>query len=164
MDTLEPHVESAGTPKKTKESDDSFPYASLIKYCDSPDLGDPIMVSTPVRSPELAPSPTERNDRDEEDGTLEKGAASDVPDNDGTTEEVSHQNENATNEDSGANHEYTTLSGDGGFPPDQAECDGHSEELDELGRNFSLLNVTADNAETTEQYSNAAASESDDEF
>ncbi|XP_045919596.1 spermatogenesis-associated protein 7 homolog isoform X2 [Micropterus dolomieu] len=179
LDTFLPHLESGGKQVQTKENNDLFPYASLIKYCDLPDFADPLLVSTPFCSPERTDSPIKTNKKDGDDDSLEKGISppllsQQVSDNTGISDE-NFQNQigiTAPNEEiSNDTHEYTTIVTDEGFHQDHAEVslDGQSEELENLGRSLSeLLHVSSNthynNVETTEQHTNAAASGSDDEF
>lgn len=171
LDAFLPHLESGGKQVETKENSDLFPYASLIKYCDSPDNGDPLLVSTPLCSPERAASPTKTNEKDAEDDNLEN-----VSDNPGIGEEDFDQNQIGTTaadkEVSNNSHEYTSITSDKEFHQDQAEvsCDGGSKELEDLGRSLSeSLHVSSNthytNVETaTEQHTNTVASVSDDDF
>lgn len=179
LDAFLLHKESEGTQLKPKENNDSFPYASLIKYCDSPDNADPLLVSTPLGSPERTASATKTNEKDGEDDNLEKGISSPwlsehVSDNIGIGEGDFHQNQistTVTSEVSNENHEYTTITSDRGFHQDQAEVsyDGQSQELEDLGRSLSQsLHVSSNthynNMESAEQHTDTVASVSDDEF
>ncbi|XP_076605607.1 spermatogenesis-associated protein 7 homolog isoform X1 [Chaetodon auriga] len=179
LDAFLPHQESGGNQVKTTENNDSFPYASLIKYCNSPDYADPLLVSTPLGSPERTASTTKTNEKDEDDDNREKGISSpwlseDVSDNTGISEEDFHQNHTgptAANEVSNENHEYTSITSDRGFHQDEDEvsCDGQSRELEDLGRSLSQSlhvssNTQYNNMETAEQHTNTAASVSDDKF
>lgn len=180
LDTFLPHLESEGKQAKTKENNDLFPYASLIKYCDLPDYADPLLVSTPLRSPERTASPTKTNEKGGEDDNLEKGIGSPwlsehVPDNTGIGDEDFHQNQRGTtvtNKEVGSDsHEYTTITGDQEVHQVQTEVsqDGQSEELEDLGRSLSeSLHVSSNthytNVQTTEQHRDTVASGSDDEF
>ncbi|XP_073339985.1 spermatogenesis-associated protein 7 homolog [Pagrus major] len=158
------HLESEGKQVKTKENNDLFPYASLIKYCDSPGYGDPLYVSTPACSPERTVSPTKTTEKDGEDDNLEKGINSPclsehVSGNMGIGEEEIHQNQAGTPEVVDENHEYATITSDKG--------DGHCKEVEDLGRSLSeSLHVSSNthNVESTEHHTNTAASVSDDEF
>ncbi|XP_071353921.1 spermatogenesis-associated protein 7 homolog [Trachinotus anak] len=181
LDSLLPHLESGGKQVKTKENSDLFPYASLIKYCDSPHYTDVLSVSTTLCSPERTASPTTTNEKNEESNNKEKCIGSPrlsehVTNNTGISEEDFQHSQigtPATNEEvSNENHEYTTVTSDEGFHQDQAEVnyDEQSKELEDLGRSFSeTLHVTSSthchNVETAnEQHANIAASVSDDEF
>ena len=162
-----PHLESEGNQVKTKENSDLLPYASLNKYSDLPGYGDPLYVSTPVCSPERTVSPSKTTEKDGEDDNVEKGINSPclsehVSNNMGISEEEIHPNQAgtpATNEVVDENRECA----------DQAEVsyDGHCKEVEDLGRSLSeSLHVSSNtlNVENTEQYTNTAASGSDDEF
>ncbi|KAM9341554.1 spermatogenesis-associated protein 7 homolog [Symphorus nematophorus] len=72
LDEFLPHLDSDGKSVKTKENNDLFPYASLIKDCDSPDYPHPLLVSTPLCSPERTASPTITNKKGGEADKLEK--------------------------------------------------------------------------------------------
>ncbi len=179
LDTFLPHLESEGKQVKTKENNDLFPYASLIKYCDSPDYADPLLVSTPLCSPDRTASPTKTNEKDGEDDNLEKGISSPwlsehVSDNTGISDEDFHQNQRGTTatniEVSSDSHENTTITDDKEVYQAQAEVShgGQSEELEDLGRSLSeSLHVSSNthytDVQTTEQHTNTA-SVSDDEF
>ncbi|KAE8290040.1 Spermatogenesis-associated protein 7-like protein [Larimichthys crocea] len=52
LDTFLPNLEAGEKQVKTKENNDLSLYASLIKDCDSLGYADPLMVSTPLCSPE----------------------------------------------------------------------------------------------------------------
>ncbi|CAK6966914.1 spermatogenesis-associated protein 7 [Scomber scombrus] len=182
FDKLLPGLEAGDmNHQKTKEDNDLLPYASLIKYGGSPSYADPLLVSTPLCSPERTASPAETGEKAEEDVNQENGISSPsltehVSDNAGLGEEDFYQvhketvetNQEAINE----KHEYTTLSRDEGSHQDQAEVshDGQSEELEDLGRSLSeSLHITnnthCDNTEAAnEQHTNTVASASDDEF
>ncbi|XP_027130555.1 spermatogenesis-associated protein 7 isoform X2 [Larimichthys crocea] len=179
LDTFLPNLEAGEKQVKTKENNDLSLYASLIKDCDSLGYADPLMVSTPLCSPERFDSPTQTTEKYGEDDNLEKGISSPglsehVSNNAGISEEDFDQNQigtTATNEVSNENHENASLSSDKGFHQEleQAEVsyDGQSKELEDLGRSLSKsLHVTSNthynNAEATEQHT--AASVSDDEF
>ncbi|KAI3367620.1 hypothetical protein L3Q82_026459, partial [Scortum barcoo] len=180
LDTFLPHLDSAGKQVKTKENNDLFHYASLIKYCDSPDNAVPLSVSTPICSPGRTASPTKTNEKDGEDDNLEKGISSPwlnehVSIITGTSGEDFHPNQRGTTvtnkEVSSDSHEYTTITGDEEVHQVQAEIshDGQSEELDDLGRSLSeSLHVSSNthytSVQTTGQHTNTAASGSDDEF
>ncbi|XP_044021528.1 spermatogenesis-associated protein 7 isoform X2 [Siniperca chuatsi] len=178
LDAFLPHLESGGNQVKTKENNDLFPYASQMKYCDSPDYADPLLVSTPLCSPERTASPTKTNEEDGDCDNLEKGISSPwlsehVSDNTRISEEGFRQNQigtTATNKEV-SSHKYTTITSDKGFHQDQAEVsyDGQSEEFEDLGRSLSeSLHVSSNthhnNVETAEQHTNTVASVSDDEF
>ncbi|XP_035530651.1 spermatogenesis-associated protein 7 [Morone saxatilis] len=178
LDAFLPDLDSGGKQVKTKESNDQFPYASLIKYCDSPDYADPLLVSTPICSPERTDSPTKTNEMEGEDDNLEKSISSPQlsehisNNNAGISEEDFRQNEigtTVTNEVGNENHE--SITSDTGFHQDQAEgsSDGQSKELEDLEKSLSeslhvSSNTHSDNAETTEQQTNTVANVSDDEF
>lgn len=182
LDTLLPELESGDMKQqKTKEDNDLFPYASLIKYCGSPDHADPLLVSTPLCSPERSASPATTNEKAEEDDNQENGIGSPslnehVSDNTGISEDDFHHVHKATVETNkeaiNQKHEYTTLSRDEEFHQDQAEAsyNGQSKELEDLGRSLSeSLYITStthcDNMEAAnEQHTNTVASVSDDEF
>ncbi|XP_054470396.1 spermatogenesis-associated protein 7 homolog [Anoplopoma fimbria] len=180
LDSILPHLESGGKHVKTKKDSDLFPYASLIKYSDSPDYADPLLVSTPLCSPETtAASPTkaeeEGADDNQEGGISSPRLSEHVSDNTGISEE-DHQNQIGTTETSkevsNENHEYNPITSEEGVHQDQAEVsnDGQSKELEDLGRSLSeSLHVSSNkhcnNVETdTEQHTNTIASVSDDEF
>ncbi|KAL7380254.1 hypothetical protein ABVT39_014524 [Epinephelus coioides] len=164
FDSFLPHLESEGNQVKTKEDNDAFPYASLIKYCDSPDYADPLMVSTPLCSPEItAASPTKTNEKDGEDVSQEKGIGSPWFSDDHLNQTGAPESKEVSNE----SQEYTTIVSD--KDQDEDGYDGQSKELEDLGRNLSeslhVSSNTHNNVETaTEQHTNTAASVSDDEF
>ncbi|XP_049918638.1 spermatogenesis-associated protein 7 homolog isoform X1 [Epinephelus moara] len=164
FDSFLPHLESEGNQVKTKEDNDAFPYASLIKYCDSPDYADPLMVSTPLCSPEMtAASPTKTNEKDGEDVSQEKGIGSPWLSDDHLNQTGAPESKEFSNE----SQEYTTIASD--KDQDEDGYDGQSKELEDLGRNLSeslhVSSNTHNNVETaTEQHTNTAASVSDDEF
>ncbi|XP_042357024.1 spermatogenesis-associated protein 7 isoform X2 [Plectropomus leopardus] len=177
LDPFLPHLDSDGHQVKTKEENDVFSYASLIKYCDSPNYADPLAVSTPLHSPETtAASPTHANEKEGEDMNQEKGISSPrlsehVSDNTGISEE-DHQNQigtTETNEVSTESHEYTTITSDKG-DQDEVINDGLSKELEDLGKSLSeTLHVSSstqhNNVETAaEQHTKIVASVSDDDF
>ncbi|KAM7403258.1 hypothetical protein PAMA_003943 [Pampus argenteus] len=182
LDTFVPQLESGDVKQqKTKESNDLFPYTSLIKFSGSPDYADPLLVSTPVGSPQRIASPTKTKEKAEEDDNQENGISSPslnehVSDNAGFSEEdvhPVHEDTVVTNEIIiSQNHEYSTLTGDEGVHQDQAEggYDGQSKDLEDLGRSLSeSLHITSnthcDNMEdANEQHTNTIASVSDDEF
>lgn len=178
LDVPLPQLESGDLKQqKTKEDNDLFPYASLIKYCGSPDYADPLLVSTPLCSPQRTASPTKTNEKAEEDDNQENGICSPslnehVSDNTETSEEDFNQVNEDTNKVINQKHEYTTLSRDEGFHQDQAEVsyDGQSKELEDLGRSLSeslhiSSNTHCDNMEAAnEQHTSIVASDSDDGF
>lgn len=171
---LLPHLDSGGKQVKTKEDNDQFPYVSMIKYSDSPDYADPLLVSTPLPSPERTTSPARIDEKEEEGHNEEKGAVSTllsehVTDHTGTSEEDFHETDAATaNNVTDDHNEYTTRASD----EEQAEIhfDGQSKEIEDLGRSLSeSLHVSdnghGENEETvSEQHANTVASVSDDEF
>ncbi|KAK9533829.1 hypothetical protein VZT92_008923 [Zoarces viviparus] len=179
LDSFVPHLESGGTHVKTEKYSD--PYASVIKHCDSPDVADPLLVSTALCSPEsTAASPIKANEDEGLDDNQGRSIGSPwlgeyVSDNTGISEE-DHQNQIGTaetsNEVGNENHEYTTVTSEEGFHRDQADVryDGQSKELEDLGRSLSeSLHVSSNqhcvNVETaTEQHTNTVSSVSDDEF
>lgn len=166
LDSLLPHLESAGDQVKTKKDNDLFPYASLIQNCDPPDYAEPLLVSTPLHSPETtAASPTRTIEKDGEDNNQEKGSP--WLDNTGIGE-GDHQNQTGTAEtNSSENHEYAVINSDKG---DEVSNDGQSKELEDLGRSLAeslhvSSNTQSNNVETAaEQLANTVASVSDDEF
>lgn len=175
LDTLLPRLDSGGKQVKTKENNDLFPYVSLIKNFDSPDNAHPLLVSTPLSSPEATVSPADIKEddkeraEDEEKGTGSPLLSEHVTSNTGNSEEdFRHIDTTANNCVSNENHEYATIASD----QDQADSyyDGQSEELEDLGRRLSeSLHVSSDthceNAENvSEQHTNTVASVSDDEF
>ncbi|XP_040916805.1 spermatogenesis-associated protein 7 homolog isoform X2 [Toxotes jaculatrix] len=181
LDSLLPHLESGGKQAKTKEDDDLFSYASLIKYCDSPEYADALSVSTPICSPERRASPTETNEKDKESDYQEKGTGSPwlsehVIGNTVISEEDAQHDQigtiSANKEASNENHDHTTVTSEEGFHQDQAEViyDRKSKELEDLGRSLSeslhvSSNTHSQNVETVnEQHTNTVVSESDDEF
>ncbi|XP_074517096.1 spermatogenesis-associated protein 7 homolog [Sebastes fasciatus] len=176
LDSFLPHLESRGKQVKTKKDNDLFPYASPIKYCDSSDYADPLLVSTPLCSPETtAASPTKTNEKDGEEDNQERGISSPwlsehFSDNT-RMGEGDHKNQVGTAETdkevSNENQEYTTITSDKECHQDQAEVsyDGQSKELDDLGTHLSESLHVSNNVETaTEQHANTVASISDDEF
>uniref|UniRef100_UPI003AAF3613 spermatogenesis-associated protein 7 n=1 Tax=Centroberyx gerrardi TaxID=166262 RepID=UPI003AAF3613 len=169
-----PQLESRGSKQmETKEDNNLFPYASLIKYGDLPENDVSLSVYTPLHSgsPERTASPTETNNRDSEDLNQNKGIGSPwlsehVSEYTGADEEELHQNQTDTtvtdNEGVNQNHGYTTITSDEGFHLDHAEVnyDGLSNELEDLGRNLSeSLHVSSNTHDN-----NQGASVSDDEF
>ncbi len=175
LDAFLPHLESEREKGKVKENNDLFPYASLIKDCNSPDYFDPLFVSTPLRTA----SPSMRNDREGEDDNLEKDISSQrlsehVSNNTGNSEEDFLQNQigtSATNEVSDENHEYTTIIGDTGIHEEQAEdgSDKQCKEIEDLGKSLSeslhvSSNTHCNHVENTEHHTDTDASVSDDEF
>ncbi|XP_031703604.1 spermatogenesis-associated protein 7 homolog [Anarrhichthys ocellatus] len=181
LDSFLPHLESGGKHVKTKKDSDLFPYASVIKHCDSPHYADPLLVSTPLCSPEsTAASPIKANEDEGVEDNRGRSIGSPwlgehVSDNTGIGEE-DPQNQIGTAETSkevsNENLEYNTITSEEGFHRDQAEVsyDGQSKELDDLGRSLSeSLHVSSNQhrviVETaTEQHTNTVASVSDDEF
>ncbi|XP_047467161.1 spermatogenesis-associated protein 7 [Mugil cephalus] len=174
---LLPHLDSVEKQVKTKEDNDQSPYVSLRtlnKYSDSPDYGDPFLVSTPLPSTDRTTSPVQIDERKEEDHNEEKDMDSALPsehvaDHTGISEEDFHQiDATAANNVTDESNEYTTRTSD----QDQAEIhfDGQSKEIEDLGRSLSeSLHVSdnghAENTDTaSEQHANTAASVSDDEF
>ncbi|XP_070698903.1 spermatogenesis-associated protein 7 homolog [Pempheris klunzingeri] len=165
---------------KAKENSNLFPYVSLSTYYDSTDYADPLLVSTPLYSPERTASPIKTSEKDGEDDNLEKGISSPwlsehVSDNTGIGEEDFHQNQidpTATNREvSNDSHECTSTTSDKGLHQDEADIsyDGQSQDLEDLGRSFSeslhVSSNTHNNAETAaEQHTDTVASVSDDEF
>lgn len=179
FDSLLPHLKSGGSKVKTKEDSDLISYASLIKYCDSPDYTNALSACTSVCSPDRTASPTKTNEKDEEGDDQEKHVGSpwlseQVINYTGISEDDFQLHTPATNgnEVSNENHEYATVTSDEGFHQDQAEVnyDGQSKELEDLGRSLSeSLHVSSsthdDNVDTAnEQHVDPAASASDDEF
>ncbi|TMS21250.1 hypothetical protein E3U43_015223 [Larimichthys crocea] len=142
LDTFLPNLEAGEKQVKTKENNDLSLYASLIKDCDSLGYADPLMVSTPLCSPERFDSPTQTTEKYGEDDNLEKGISSPglsehVSNNAGISEEDFDQNQigtTATNEVSNENHENASLSSDKGFHQEleQAEEAKHARNLSEL--------------------------------
>nr|XP_046269778.1 spermatogenesis-associated protein 7 homolog [Scatophagus argus] len=172
LDAFLPHLESGGNQVKTREKNHLFPYASLIKDCESPAYADPLLVSTPLCSPERTASPTKK--MDEPDDNLEKGISSvslseHVSNNTEINEEDLHQiGTTPSNKVGNDNHEYVTVTSDECLHQDQAE-DAQSKELEDLGTSLSgSLHVSSNtqnlNVETTEQHRNTVDSVSDDEF
>ncbi|XP_068574170.1 spermatogenesis-associated protein 7 homolog isoform X3 [Cebidichthys violaceus] len=164
---------------KTKKDSDLFPYASIIKHCDSPDYADSLLVSTPLCFPELtAASPIKAKEEEgveDNQGIVSPWLGDHISDNTGIGEE-DHQNQISTAETSkevsNENHEYNTIISEEGFHQDQAEVsyDGQSKELEDLGRSLSeSLQLSSNqhciNVETaTEQHTNTVASVSNDKF
>ncbi|KAF7669239.1 hypothetical protein LDENG_00220860 [Lucifuga dentata] len=163
---------------KTKENDDLFSYASLIKHCDSPEDTVPLSVSTPSHTPERTASPMKTNEKDWEDVTQEQGFSSHwfsehATDYTEIKEEESHQNQvdtTGTNtEGVNQNHEFTTVTSGEGFHQHQAEvsCDG-SKELEDLGKSLSeSLHVSSNTHNNSmeaakEQHTNTFVSPSDE--
>uniref|UniRef100_A0A673CB61 Spermatogenesis associated 7 n=1 Tax=Sphaeramia orbicularis TaxID=375764 RepID=A0A673CB61_9TELE len=179
LDSLLPQLGSLKE-LKTKEDNDHFSYASLIKNCESPDYADPLLFSTPLCSPGRTVSTTKYNEKEGEDVSLEKGTVSPSlsgSDKAGFSEEDLHRDEkgtSVTNKDTSAlDQEYTVIPSDEGFHQDQAEAsyDQQTKELEDLGRNLSeSLHVSDnthcnDNIETANEHqTSAAAVISDDEF
>lgn len=178
LDAFLPHLESGRGDGKTQEKNDLFPYASLIKYCDSPGYSDRVFVSTPLCSPETTLA-SKRNDKGREDENLEKDISSpwlveNVPDNTLISEEDLHQDQigtAVTNEVNSDNRENASVISDTGLHQNQAEdiYDGPSKEIEDLGRNLSeSLHVSGsthnNSEENTEHHTDMDASVSDDEF
>ncbi|XP_022070497.2 spermatogenesis-associated protein 7 homolog [Acanthochromis polyacanthus] len=172
LDTLLPYLESGGKQVKTKENNDLFPYASLIKSYDCPDYAHPLLLSTPLHSPETTTLATEINENHKEgDEDEEKGSpllSEHVTDNTGNSEEdFRHIDTAATCCVSNENHEYANTN-DQEQPENRS--DGQCEELEDLGRRLSeslhvSSNTHCENTETvSEQHTNTVASVSDDEF
>ncbi|KAG8013286.1 Spermatogenesis-associated protein 7-like protein [Nibea albiflora] len=172
LDTFLPNLEAGEKQVKTQENNDLSLYASLIKDCYSLDYADPLLVSTPLCSPERFDSPTKTTEKYREDDNLEKGISSPglsehVSNNTGISEEDFDQiGTAATNKVNNENHENASLSSDKGFHQEveQAEgsYDGQSKELEDLGRSLSKSLHVSSNTHYTEQHT--AASVSDDEF
>lgn len=166
LDTLQPQLKS-GLSKQTKE--DLSPYVSLSKYRDSPDYADPLMVSTPLCSPESAPSQVKRNENTEEGDNQEH-------DSDKEDAHPIHMDEVVNNKDViNQSHEYSTTSEEEGFNRGQAQVsydsyEGQSKELEDLGRSLSeSLHVSSNNhcddpGTANEQHTDTITSVSDDEF
>ncbi|XP_026159198.1 spermatogenesis-associated protein 7 homolog isoform X2 [Mastacembelus armatus] len=181
FDTLLPHLESVEKQiPQTKEDNDIFPYASLIKY-DSPGYTDAISGFTPLSSPKRAASLMTTEEKNEEGDIQEKCTGSpwfheNLTNNTGIIEEDSHQNQTGLTitsiEVSSEHHEKTTETSDEGFQQDQVEAsyERQSTELEDLGRSLSVSlhvsnNTNCKNMETaSEQHTNTVASVSDDEF
>ncbi|XP_034715098.1 spermatogenesis-associated protein 7 homolog isoform X2 [Etheostoma cragini] len=179
LDSFLPHLESRGKQVKTKKDNDLFSYASLIKYCDTPDYLAPLLGSTPLCSPETtAASQTQTNEKDGEDDNEKMATSSPwhrepVFDNSGITGE-DHPNQIGTTEiNKEVSHEtqqYTTITSDEGFHQDQAAVsyDGQSKEFEDLGRRLSeslhvSSNIHYNNVEpATEQHTNITATVSDE--
>ncbi|XP_078134191.1 spermatogenesis-associated protein 7 homolog isoform X1 [Sander vitreus] len=181
LDSFLPHLESGGKQVKTKKDNNLFSYASLIKYCDTPDYSDPLLGSTPLCSPETtAASQTKTNEKNGEDDNEETAISSPwhsehVFDNTGITEEDDQNQIGTTEINKEVSHETnecTTITSDEGVHQDQAAVsyDGQSKEVEDLGRRLSeslhvSSNIRYNNVETaTEQHTNIVASVSDDEF
>ncbi|XP_059208561.1 spermatogenesis-associated protein 7 homolog [Centropristis striata] len=173
LDSFPPPLESDGEQVMTRKDNDLFPYASLIKYCDSPDYAGPLLVSTPVHSPETTTaSPTQTNEKDGEDDNQEAGISSPQLGELGSNYTgISEEDTTETSKEvSNENHEYT--SSDKEIHQDQAEVsdDGQSKEVEDLGKSLSeSLHVSSDThyndvEAATEQHTNTVASGSDDEF
>lgn len=169
--TLLPHLQSGGKQVETKEDDDLLPYASLIKYCDTPDL---LSAFTTLRSPERTTQPLKPSQKDK-DGNMQERLNEQLTDNTKISEESFHQNKmdtTAANREINDTNNYTSVINDKGSREDQAEVayDGQSTELENLGRNLSeslhiSINSDFNNANTgNEQPTNTAAAVSDDEF
>uniref|UniRef100_A0A3Q3NQG8 Spermatogenesis associated 7 n=1 Tax=Labrus bergylta TaxID=56723 RepID=A0A3Q3NQG8_9LABR len=98
LDTLLPHLESETEEGKTKDNKNLFSYASLIRDCDLPQHAAPLLVSTPLCSPERTASPTKTNEMEEEKEDSEENFSSlwlgeHVPNHTGLSEEDVHQNQ-----------------------------------------------------------------------
>ncbi|KAM6968684.1 spermatogenesis-associated protein 7 homolog [Tautogolabrus adspersus] len=180
LDTLLPHLESGTEEGKTKDYKDLFSFASIFRDCDLPHHADPLLVSTPLCSPQRTASTTKTHEMDEEKEDSEENFSSiwlsdHVPNNTGLSEEDVHQNQidttAANKEISNDSQVCTTVSSDEAFHEDVAEVSysRESEELEDLGRSLSeSLHVSSNTqhnyVEATEQHSNTVASGSDDEF
>ncbi|XP_068436600.1 spermatogenesis-associated protein 7 homolog isoform X2 [Clinocottus analis] len=181
LDSFLPHLESEGKQVKTKNDSEQSPYASVIKHCSLPYYADPLLVSTPLCSPEMTTvSPTKANEEEGVEDNQERGTGSPwlsehVSDNTGISDD-DHQTQIGTTETSkdvsNENHEYNTITSEEDVHQDQAEVgyDGQTKELEDLGRSLSeSLHVSSDRhcdiVETaTEQHPDTVASDSDDEF
>ncbi|XP_076021680.1 spermatogenesis-associated protein 7 homolog [Genypterus blacodes] len=161
--------------RKTKEDNDLFPYASLIKHDDAQLNAVPVSSSTPCGSPDRTSSPT-NGEEDCENDTQERGMASSwlsehPTDYTEITEEGNHQNQTDTNiEDINGSHDFSSVSSEGSHQ-DQAEVldDGQSSELEDLGKMLSdslqVSSNTNGNMEAAEeQLTNTLGTGSDDEF
>uniref|UniRef100_A0A8C3AQ80 Spermatogenesis associated 7 n=2 Tax=Cyclopterus lumpus TaxID=8103 RepID=A0A8C3AQ80_CYCLU len=179
LDSFLPHLESGGEEVKTKKDSGLFPYASIIEHCNTADYADPLLVSTPLCSPETtAVSPIKANEEEGVDDNRERGIGSPwlgepVSDNAGIGDEDPQTQIGTTSKEvSDENHEYNTITSEERVHRDQAEVsyDGQTKELEDLGRSLSeslhvSSNTHQDNAETaTEQHTDTVASVSDDEF
>ncbi|XP_060918228.1 spermatogenesis-associated protein 7 [Labrus mixtus] len=180
LDTLLPHLESGTEEGKTKDNKNLFSYTSLIRDSDLPHHAAPLLVSTPLCSPERTASPSKTNKMDDEKEDSEENFSSlwlgeHVPNNTGLSEEDVYQNQMdttaANKEISNDSQVCTTVSSDEAFHEDVAEVSSsrESEELEDLGRSLSQsLHVSSNTqhnyVEATEQHTNTVASVSDDEF
>ncbi|XP_029350094.1 spermatogenesis-associated protein 7 homolog [Echeneis naucrates] len=167
LNSLLSDLESGEQQVKTKKDHNLFPYASLIKDCNSPFHTDTLSVSTPLCSPESTAS----NEKDKESDNEEKYTGSPwlsehVINNTEISEEDFLNSQIGTTathaEVSYENHEHTTVACDETFHHDQGEASytEQSKDLENLGISLSQsLHVSVN-----QQHENTAASVSDDEF
>uniref|UniRef100_A0A669EV86 Spermatogenesis associated 7 n=1 Tax=Oreochromis niloticus TaxID=8128 RepID=A0A669EV86_ORENI len=168
LDSLLPCLESVGKHVKTKEDNDLFPYVSPIKHCDFPAYTDPLLASTPLRSPARTPSQTEITEKDKkgdrEGKFIDCSLVSEhVTDNTTASEKDFHIiGTTVTTSTHSETQEYSAIASD------QEETDGQSKELEDLGKSLSeSLHVSSNThceSAASEQHSNTGASGSDDEF
>ncbi|XP_031603000.1 spermatogenesis-associated protein 7 homolog [Oreochromis aureus] len=168
LDSLLPCLESVGKHVKTKEDNDLFPYVSPIKHCDFPAYTDPLLASTPLRSPARTPSQTEITEKDKkgdrEGKFIDCSLVSEhVTDNTTASEKDFHIiGTTVTTSTHSETQDYSAIASD------QEEPDGQSKELEDLGKSLSeSLHVSSNThceSAASEQHSNTGASGSDDEF
>lgn len=178
LDALIPRLESKDKQMKTKENNDLLPYASLTKYCDTPDYSYVLSAFTTLHSPERTASATKANEKDEGDNREKQTSrvSEHLTNNAVTSQEEIDQNQigsTATDKEiTNESHKYTDVTNDEGFHQNKAEVsyDGQPKELEALGRSLSESlhvsnNTDCNNAEpASDQHTNTAASVSDDEF
>ena len=168
LDAFQSYLESGGKHVEAPAKKDLFSYASLINSRNSPDRADPLLASTPLCSPERTASPTGANEKDGEG--LEKSISSPwlrehVSSNirvSGEDIQQSQVDKTATNEVSGENHGYASITSEKGFHQNKEQefYDEESEEVQDLGRRLSeSLHVSR-----TGEHTNSISSASDDEF
>lgn len=169
---LDSMLGATGSHVKTKEDNDLLSYGSLIKSCNSLHDDEPLMVSTPIRSPErFTPTETKEDyckDVEEEDG--ERGSSPPLlSEQDARVKEEHHHQTDTKATNKVSNEKYGCA--DETSDKDQAtiQLNGQSEEVEDLGRNLSeLLHVSSsahdEQAAALTENTNHVPSGSDDDF
>ncbi|KAM3595592.1 uncharacterized protein V6R79_025844 [Siganus canaliculatus] len=165
LHTFPPHLDLKEKQMDTKESNDLFSYASLLNYCDTPDNSDPLMVSTPLCSPERTVSPAKTKEMIGENDSVEKSISSPQlgqgdSDNRGTSEEDClhiQLDTTAANEVCNENHEHTNITSEIGSAE---QC----EELEDLGKSLLESLHVSNNRQSNDTETAEQQADSDDDF
>ncbi|KAM9708560.1 spermatogenesis-associated protein 7 homolog isoform 2-T2 [Menidia menidia] len=166
LDTVFSQMESGGMQGKAKHDIDPFDYTSLIKHNDLPELADPILVSTPLCSPERTSVNTNEEDREsncEAKGNDSPLMVGNVTDNEGNSQENFYPVDSTTTNNHTENNDHSTVNT--ALTSASTPFDGELNEIEDLGKSLSVsLHLSSNTHSENVDTSTPVASVSDDDF